>query len=547
MRTIESLHQDVDYSHIHDMLQKEKEKNKSKLFAEMKAQKTNMIPLKVFKNIVSLAVRDIKDETLGWKSKICACLVVILSETGMRVEELALLERGKLREIKLGDEREVTYLEFKVFKNQTNSAEGFKNTISFASDVCAFAYRELEKISESAIDELPSHQYHQLILGLKGIWIRQNKKGWKRMIKKRREAFNLLDEIEIETLDREAKKYLFINLEKGKATFNDPSGSFRRNLYKFFFRHRDDLKLQELGKNSLCKIKTKMLSAENETDKFIMNIESEKNSPNKYKKYDGSILYYVSPHQFRVTVCTKLMLEGVQLDFIRSHMNHLTEDITMGYSRCDEFTDPLEEGREILQEMADREGLLNTNPEEATDDFIKSDLSKAKTDYEAINKFLKKNKLNIVKDIDDLIKMVKRTNSPLLETEIGFCAWNAIHAICERRQYFSSVKDFYHIGVKIPSLKTLSISYKRFLEKQTIVKHNKTIADKDSKYKLEYDRERKALQKYIEKTLLPELKIAKEKIDELGIVSFLELYPDLKFIACRIDEILAKEVNVWTA
>ena len=48
-------------------------------------------------------------------------------------------------------------------------------------------------------------------------------------------------------------------------------------------------------------------------------------------------IYYVTFHQYRVILATILYNKGFHLDFIRQHMNHLTEEMTQHYIRFNEI------------------------------------------------------------------------------------------------------------------------------------------------------------------------------------------------------------------
>lgn len=48
-------------------------------------------------------------------------------------------------------------------------------------------------------------------------------------------------------------------------------------------------------------------------------------------------IYYVTFHQYRVVLATILYNKGYHLDFIRQHMNHLTEEMTQHYIRFNEM------------------------------------------------------------------------------------------------------------------------------------------------------------------------------------------------------------------
>lgn len=533
---IESNHSAIDYSREYKYL--ESLRDYKQIALERETGKTNYIPFRLLNKIVSLAIQAIKNESLSIDKRMMACMIVILAETGMRVEELTLIERGKLVRFSTKEGKKTAYLKFKTFKG-TKGIKEFESTITYLSDKAEMAYEKLEEFADNVIDNLDEKAKMRLLLFHAG------EKNYNYETKKQ-ELKSLLSKIninEMNELESKSRQYLYIDYRTGKP-FLDSTAAFRRSMVRLFFvYHQDKLDFDKLSQADIDLLNRLDIDSENKVKTFI--------SGSKYidcSKYFGKKFYYVNPHMFRVTVCTKLFQQGVHIDFIRKHMNHLTEDMTNYYNRSAEFRDSLVEGIKIVSSIANSKGLIETNGEFIKNEAIKKELANPSTraDYEKINEFLEKNKLNIVRDVDKLIKMIEKSNSPIFESELGVCTKSAIHGICQRQKYFSSVSDFYHIGVKIPSLKLMHFSYNRFLEKEKIVKYNEKVARKNPKYALEFDREKKALKFYLEKTLLPELQLAKKEINEMGVDAFICLYPDLKDIAPKVDYILNSEVSTWT-
>lgn len=459
-----------------------KTKDSLLLQAEREEGKTNIIPRNLFNNIVSLAIKDLENKDLDLSYRKIACMVVILSETGMRIGELIRLEVNKLKSINISEYITLNYLEFKTYK--TIDCLDFRWTECAANEKLILAYNTLSNIY--------SH--------------------------------------------KRTSKYLYPSETTGNIITED---TLRNHLTKFFARHQTNLGFKNLSNDELNLIKTKKLTKSN---KEIIGKEL------CCKLQDCNFIYYVSAHQFRVTVCTNLYNQGISLEWIRIHMNHLDEEMTVHYIREKELNQKNQLVMETLYERVDKNGeLLETDPKKTTNINVVKELSNLeyKQYYDDINNFLQRNNLKIKKDLNEIINILSKTNTPLLEMEYGYCAQHALARVCARQEYISSLEDSYHIKPQLPNLLYLELTYNRFIEKGKIVNHNKKIAKKDNRYSLEYERENKALKNFINNRLIPELNLAKEEINKIGLDAFLSQYPNLINIANKIDTILNKEIVAW--
>ncbi|MFZ3589603.1 hypothetical protein ACOI1C_10035 [Bacillus sp. DJP31] len=157
---------------------------------------------------------------------------------------------------------------------------------------------------------------------------------------------------------------------------------------------------------------------------------------------------------------------------------------------------------------------------------------------------MKKNKLNIFTDINEIVARLSRTDNPIADTELGICA-KSFNKLCERNEYISSINDAYYLGVQIHSLDDLPYSINRFQEKASIIAYNENLYKKNPKYRNEFERELKGIKKYIERKLKPELMLLISEIDEFGVEGIYNKYPNLVEIIGRIRDI-EKEVQEWS-
>lgn len=498
--------------------------------AKSATAKNDYIPDEFLNQIVSFALQDLENKQLNRGDRIVSALVIILAETGLRIEELSMLETNKLREVAVGEKKHY-YLEFKTFKIES------KDTITWLSSKAAKAYQIAEGLVNEIIESLSESTKMRVFLTL------NNNKPFKRRVQMNElnELISCLDEKEIKKLDKQARKYLWISDKYGLKKHG--TTVLRENIQRFFIRHNNKFDISVVPKHSQKKIKTLTINSKTKYAKFFSS-EERKKAPfeeNKEKSY-----WYVNPHMFRVTVCTKLFMQGIHLDFIVKHMNHLSEDMTIYYNKSQEFEDQLEESISILASISNEKGTIETDPSKVQDEFLKSELENEKKykNIVRINDFLEENHFHIKNDVKNIIRLLKQTNSPLIENDFGVCMRSVIHGICERRKYFSSTSDYYHIGIQLPTFKFIHYSYERFEQKRRIVEHNASLAAKDKKYRSEYEREVKALKHFLNKTLKEELKFLDEYIVKHGKQTVSENHPNIKHIVDRLP-LIRKEIEPW--
>ncbi|WP_443137790.1 tyrosine-type recombinase/integrase [Piscibacillus sp. B03] len=450
--------------------------NSKKVKVEREKGKHKFIPIDIHNRIISLAIRDLRNENLRLTQRAAACMIVLLAETGMRIGEFRILEVDSLEKISIKGESEVFYyLNFKTFK--TVKEKDFKWTRSFITENALIAYKTLTEIFR----------------------------------------------------ERRKSDYLFVK-ESGTEVSKT---LLRYRLVEFFYRHQNDLQLDKIMDHEISQFavtrKRNFKSA-----KFIPDDEMDRD------------IYYVTFHQYRVVLASILYNKGYHLDFIRQHMNHLTEEMTKHYIRLKEIEKLEVNAIETLQKRSSKDGsTLISDANEASDKYIREELQSVQYQeiYNQINRFLKKNKFNIFTDINEIIDRLSRTDHPIADMELGICA-KSFNKLCERNEYISSINDAYYLGVQIHSLDDLPYSVKRFREKTSIIAYNEKLYKKNQKYRNEFERELKGIRKYIERKLNPELMLLKDEICDIGFEGVHNKYPKLTEIIGNISDI-EKEVQKW--
>lgn len=388
---------------------------------------------------------------------------------------------------------------------------------------------EVNKLDEIKLDELKETEWTL------EFWTYKVRKRW---------TWTVLTEVAkyaIDTLTKRLKerrgksKYLLVST-KGDKYEED---SIRRYIVRFFIKYQHDL---------FCNIKRE------ELEQFEFKVMTKSMTDiygKKFRGYMGKTVYYAHPHQFRVTCATKLAMK-YPLIWIKEYMNHMMEEMTQHYIRDTVFKEKIYQSaaliEETLRQRANENGdMLELRSEKIDDEEIEIEISNEECikSYELINEFLKKNKFNIFKNINEIIKKLQSTNIPIMEMDIGFCVSAALGALCERQKYLKYIREQNEfINVQMPNLATIHLTYSRFVEKVKIVRHNSNISKKNSKYKKAYLDEKHSLSDFIKEKFLPEIIKLKEKLDNHQKELILNKYPKTEYIISNLPKI-EKEVSEW--
>ncbi|MGO4348135.1 tyrosine-type recombinase/integrase [Paenibacillus sp. MCAF9] len=338
------------------------------------------------------------------------------------------------------------------------------------------------------------------------------------------EAYCTLENL---TIDRRknGSKALYANPASIDGFYS--ASTLDKQLHLFFIRHQKALDCDSLDEHDLKKVKYfRIMNRHIRTYRFIN------------KEDEGKKFYHISFHQFRVAVANDLRDAGVSLEWIKKHMNHLEEDMTKHYFRDDKVT------KEALFSRASKDnGLLEINHENIDNLEILKEIEDPifKEAYETINNYLKKKKLNIFKNIDEIIKLFK--NSPIRETELGLCT-KAMGLLCSRQDRLTTMEKWYYLRPQFIEISNFYSTYNRFIEKAKIVEHNRQVAVKDLLYQRQYDLELKSFKTFVENKYYPELMMLKNQLSELGEERVMEKFPNLSDIISRFDKV-EKESQNW--
>lgn len=450
--------------------------NINKIKIEIENAKTNNIPYPLFNKIIQVALNNIEDCKVSTLDKMISCMILILSQVGMRRSEAILLETNKIKEIEILNGTKKAYImEFVTFK--TTPEHDGRITETIMTDIALKAYRTLEVLGE-----------------------RYRNNG-------------------VAALLPSSISGNFIS-----------TSTFGKYIVRFFLKNQHKLELNKLSPADLDLL-----------EKLEVNDRHVKKKTYGVTKDDlGKVIFYAHAHQFRVAVCNEFKRLGVNIQWIKEHMNHLTEEMTTHYFRDNE-KDLLKQTL-ILRANKDGTGLA-TNADEIEHDNIKGELEDAEflSAYKEINKFLKKGNLNIFENLDEILKVY--SGFPIRESELGYCT-KALGKLCERQELLTTLENWYYVRPQVVNISQFDLTYIRFKEKVKIIEHNEKVKGEDTRYMRQYDLEIKSLNAFLQNKLLPELSTLELELSSKLEKDVLINYPNLVDILPQI-KIIRKECEEW--
>lgn len=269
LRYIE-IYKNADYSEAIEILSVN---DTNALKAQIEEGKTPNIPKTIFDNIIACCINEINSNETNDSEKMEASLILLLSQVGMRITEMSLIEAGKKFTKKcFGNTEEVPFLEFKTFKT-VRYMDKAKVTKSFLTEEGELAYDTLEKLTR-AVREKYKVNY---------IFVNPN----------------TLNPVTTITLTTMLTRFMVRNSSK-IGLINREFDGFNYFTLEYNRKHK---KVNE----RYCKHLTF-------NDKVAIP----------------------KPHQFRVALCNELIRKGYLLGWIVEHMNHLSVEMTLHYKRNEE-------------------------------------------------------------------------------------------------------------------------------------------------------------------------------------------------------------------
>lgn len=503
--------------------------------------RNDYIPDSFLNQTVSLAIKDMNNEDLHITDRIVACLIIILAETGMRAEEVSLLESGMLDTIPVKSiNKKVTYLRFKTFKTTASVGE-YKNTYCYLPENSTAAYLLAEKLMIQAVEKerTQNSKYRSIIIAAGRESEIEKTNSGRASMPSMKKIIESISKEELKKVEAKRRKYIYVNGDTGRQKRS--CTVLRNDVLDFYVRHKDEIDLSKLKQSEIDNLNEFRYTSE---AKFERDFSVSQRKKISFEDIQDKVFYYVNPHRFRVTVCTKLFVSNIHLDYIVKHMNHLSEDMTIFYNKSYELKDELEESLNILSLLSkDNSGLIETDLNKVDNEEYKKLLSDdiLKESINRINSFLEENDFNILTDIDKILKKLKNLSAPVASSDLGVCVNIISQNICEKREVIYNSLD---LQVVLPTYKNIHYTYDLYKERVKIVKHNKEISIKDNIYNNEYKRELNSLNHLINTRFKNELELLQEDLNRQGCDFIIERYPYIENIIKNIS-VINKEIKQW--
>lgn len=458
---------DISMSDLYYLLDNNLDKRLIK--AETIESKTPLIPNHIFNAIINTAFEEVTDESNPAEYRVEAGMVLLLSQIGMRLGELTLLEADKKHTVSILDETEsISYLEFKTYK--TVKGDRFKWAQSFLTEQAEIAYDIVCELTRTAREEHGSNYLFNSYFG-------RNKP---------------------------------INKHFHPATIY-------QKIYRFVIRNKERIPCINLSEEESKGFNRKKVSVARKN-----YTEGTSDFQNLVDLNDEDYICVPNAHQYRVTVCTKLYEQGVNIDWIREHMNHISMDMTLHYIR------EQEQEQQRFQQI--RETIRHFMEEENNDDS--NDL---KPLYKQIDRFINRNNFRTNVDVESIIEDLNG-NAPLREKEQGYCTKTNFGRSCPKNEEVD-IPEFN--PNHLVHFEFVDITYNRYLKIKDVICYNR-----DNNFKVEVEREEKRLGRLIENYLLPELNELEKEMSNREVKELTEEYPHLEEIISNFEDIY-KEVERW--
>lgn len=236
------------------------------------ANKTRNIDDVYFDKLIQAFLKVIDDRNEKKHFKAAACVLLLTSQTGLRISEVLELEINALETINISNSEETNYLSYKTWKRE-NGENIYSTVIIFINSLAKKAYTTLDEIHRT-----------------------------------RRETIG--------------SKYLYMgNIRMHDFDYFPVDSSAFQRTQRLFYSHLDK------------HIPTLDISAEDAG--ALQTSIVYKTTKNHYKRLGRNVntVTFPTTTQFRVHVCSELYAKGVPLEYIQKFMGHLSHEMQGYYVR----------------------------------------------------------------------------------------------------------------------------------------------------------------------------------------------------------------------
>jgi integrase len=241
---------------------------------------------------------------------------------------------------------------------------------------------------------------------------------------------------------------------------------------------------------------------------------------------DEDTLSIPRPHQFRVHLCTELYLQGVPLIYIQKHMAHLSKEMASYYIRPQ---------KDMKKEREYAESIMKT--------IMTGELTilgeKADTLILKINDYIKKTKLNVEKDLNEIVsKLTKRF--PIRAKCGGVCIKSGPIRDCSKSDItdelfcaYGMCPNNFHVYYMV------DITYDKYNTLLRTMQYNKECGLLKA-----FEKEKNKLIWIVNKYLIPELDELRKEIFKKGASEVINEHNQLSWFIDNFNSIY-KEVLEW--
>lgn len=434
----------------------------SQLKAIIMAARRKAIPDNFFNKLLSKLICIMHDEAESNRTRGIAAMLVIDSQTGLRASELSLLEANSVEEIDIDGET-AKMIRYKIVK----TAKGNTGTIDEITYINDISY----------------------------------------------EAYKVALDVFAENRSKRSSKYLCC---PPSAKLPVDSTTYLQFMKKICVMYHEELETtNEKLKEILCgKIKKHRF-----IDDFAPRSKALQNIVSSFS--DEQEFYYPLVHQFRNTVVSGLLKRGIQLEFIRRYMGHLTEEMTAGYAESYDT--------DMQENLAVSESTLST--------IVSGDAKllgpSADRLMAGINAWIDSHHLNVATDMDEIIEGLEKV-VPIRAKHGGVCIkgsklTNACSVDVQTDEFMCAVGICPNIGHFYFNADESYADYKEAMAAYTFNKENGFTRQSEKEYtKVTY---------ILRNRLGPEMVELVKEIKQIGEQEVLKRHPNLEDVLNNIEEI----------
>lgn len=451
----------------------DRRKYNNKLKAQRKQNRRHSIPDEFFNKLIKILIEtmDNKEESIRLRS--IAAILIIDTQTGLRASELSILEANSVESIIING-KNFRMLNFKIIK-QAKGSVGYKKNITFFNDLAFKAYQFLMEVYE----ENREFRNVNLLFCPENVILPVDSSYFVECLK--RICIDYAD-----TLDTNNPKYN--NILSGKAT-----------------------------KESLQRCR------------YSSSIDFKKRNQDISNNNGKDLYYYPVLHQFRNTIISTLIRHGVNPEYIRRYMGHLSIEMTMSYSRINDT--------EIQENVNISEDVLRT--------YLTGDAkilgNSGNQVMQRIDEWIKQNNFNVEKDLETIIEKLLNL-IPIRAKHGGMCIKG--YKLVDACSVDSKTDEFFCAYGVCPNVChfyfQIDITYSDFSEVLRIYKYNSK-----NGFLRQAEKELNKIKFIISNRLNPEIIELEREISDKGINQIINKHAELSKIISNLDKI-KEEIKLWS-